>query len=267
MNYSKIKKFANKYYDELKLGKRPRREIKREFYDNGGLIANENTLDVIWTSMMEGRFNPNVKSLGRTNKKGINIMSKEIKKRGPKSRSFCLLDRDTKEVVKEYDSITAAAKEMNINPNTIRSILKGNIQKPKHLFVYVDDYNKENKNLSLDVQADSPKEPKQPKMFVAGALMDIPGEVNHINKHDFEMDLTVQTEPEKKDDPVAKEQEQKQAPRFVTNDDLIKNLDDARNAYIEALRKCVDRSINLYGIKLEENDMHLIAYLESEVIG
>lgn len=254
MGYGKIKQFANIYYEQLKLGKRPRAEIKREFYDGGRLIAVENTLDTIWISMMEGTYQPESKSLGRNNKKGTLIMAKEKKKRGPKSRPLYHLDPVTKEVITVYDSAEQAAQSLNISINTIRSIILGSVKKPKHLFVY--DLTKVFPQTKVDSSEMKPSTPlvDEKKVYNFDEGLEIVEETDNPNVK------------KKIEEPIIPSNESEVDEKFTSQDNLMKNLDDARSAYIEALRKCVNRSINLYGIKLEENDMHLIAYLDEEVL-
>lgn len=235
----------------LKEGIVPRREVKREFYDQGKLITRENQLDIIWTSFMEETFNPNSKSLGRKNKttKEKKPVMKEQKKRGPKPRKIQYMDDKFEKVIKTFDSLKDAADHFSLNEKTLRVVLskpdEEKIDKDyKQRFRYVP---------KIAVS-------KKPKVTIDKKTVkdDGPSEEFHDKLSVFEDDYKDLYEDDSEGSTVTRE-------TIPYRQQLLNKLDDARTEYIEALKNYAICVVSEYGIELEKKDINLCSFLDEEV--
>ena len=265
-NRRNVKAFANPYNELLNKGQTPRSEIKRDFYDNGKKLFKENTLDAVWTAFMEGTYNPGTDSLGRKNKtKEKNQIMETTNKRGPKPRKIQFMDSKFEAALKTFDAVEDVAKHFDMKVSAVRKVLalkdEDKIGKDfKHRLRYEPKTStpkaKEEKKIEVtitqEVKADDIPEPIV-KPIVEAAMQEFndlypKSEVQGKEETPYESKET----PEKVDVIPYKQQ-------------LLNKLDDARNAYIEALKNYAIAAIAEYGIDLEEKDIHLVAYLDEEL--
>ena len=265
-NRRAVKAFANPYYEALNKGLIPRSEIKREFYDKGKQLFKENTLDAVWTAFMEGTYNPGTNSLGATKFK---IKEKEqimetTNKRGPKPRKIQFMDSKFEDVLKTFDSVSEVASHFDMKESTVRSVLK-----LKDDDKIGKDYKK---RLRYEPKISTPniKEEKKIKVTISQEVKvsDIPESITQPvveeTMKEFN-ELYEKPEDQVKEELTFEPQEEIETPANIPyKQQLLNKLDDARNAYIEALKNYAISAIAQYGIDLEEKDIHLVAYLDEE---
>jgi len=255
-----VKAFANVYYDQLKKGIISRSEIKRDFYDQGKERFKENTLDAVWTAFMEGTYNPGTSSLGATKyktKEKEQIMETK-NKRGPKPRKIQFMDSKFEDVLKEFDSVKDVANHFTMKESTVRSVLKLKDEdkvgkdfkkrlryEPKTLIQKPKEKKKIEVSSSPIVEVDDIEEQVIPPVETGESVMK---EFNDLYD-------------ESKQQPSTEEHPEETIPY---RKQLLNKLDDARNAYIEALKDYAICAIAQYGIDLEEKDIHLVAYLDED---
>lgn len=265
-NRRAVKAFANPYNDLLNKGHIPRAEIKRDFYDKGKKLFKENTLDAVWTAFMEGTYNPGTDSLGRKNKiKEKNQIMETTNKRGPKPRKIQFMDSKFEDVLKTFDTVSDVAKHFDMKESTVRSVLK-----LKDDDKVGKDYKK---RLRYEPKTSTTKAKVEKKIEGTTShevkIDDIPPEpiiqpVIEESMKEFN-DLYPKPEVQAKEETPSVSKEEAETPQIISyKQQLLNKLDDARNAYIEALKNCAVASIAQYGIDLEEKDIHLIAYLDEE---
>ena len=264
-NRRAVKAFANPYNDLLNKGLIPRAEIKRDFYDKGKKLFKENTLDVVWTAFMEGTYNPGTDPLGRKNKtKEKNQIMETTNKRGPKPRKIQFMDSKFEDVLKTFDTVIDVAKHFDMKESTVRSVLKlkdddkvGKDYKkrlryePKTSTTKAKEEKKIKVTISQEVKTDDIPEPiVQP--IVEAAMKEF-------------NDLYPKPEGKAKEETPVESKDEVETPGIIPyKQQLLNKLDDARSAYIEALKNYAISAIAQYGIDLEEKDIHLIAYLDEK---
>jgi hypothetical protein len=250
-----IKAFANNYFETLKKGTIPRADVKREFYDKGRKLVKEDTLDTIWNAFMDNTYDPNSKSLGRKKylfKEKKSIMKETVNK-GPKPKKILLMDSTLKKTMKVYDSAKDAALDLDLSVSAIRNILA--MTDEKKLSKTNAKY-----HLFYEQKKVSPKEIKVTNP-------------NEMAVHDYPDPGITQGviddyEDMYEEDPrsTSKEYVDKVIQESIPyRQQMLKKLDDARTAYIEALKNYAICAISEYGIQLEEKDIHLVAYLDEDL--
>jgi DNA-binding Lrp family transcriptional regulator len=258
-NRRAVKAFANPYNDLLNKGLIPRAEIKRDFYDKGKKLFKENTLDAVWTAFMEGTYNPSTNSLGASKHKNKekNQIMETTNKRGPKPRKIQFMDSKFEDVLKTFDTVSDVAKHFDMKEPTVRSVLK------------LMDEDKVGKDYKKRLRY-------EPKTSTTKAKVEkkIEGTISHeVKIDDIPPKPIIQPGVEESmkefndlyPKPEVQAKEEVDTPSIISyKQQLLNKLDDARNAYIEALKNCAVASIAQYGIDLEEKDIHLIAYLDEE---
>ena len=213
------KQWANQFYHMLKRGV-PVREVKRKLYDDHEahrkLGFKEEGLDLIWTALMDGTFDPMDKiRLRKTGKR------KEFIKM---ARVVIQYDPQTNQEIKRFKSATEAAEATGVNYKTLTNIIYGNIKNPSHFFKYEDG------------EVKVPKAPKPFKKEVSSTpikpLFKTSPKNPEVNKSEvqelaIDTSITVTT-----------------GNTVVFNPDAAVDLESARKYYIAALRHEATRQID-----------------------
>ena len=246
MNVKEIKEFTNTLYDLLKKEKLPRRNIKRILYDRGNKLGiKENTIDVIWNAFMEDTYTPYGKNFSLKKKsKEISIIMKG------KKTPIIVLNKKTN-VSKEFASQAEAARYVKTAPATMYKLLNEG-----------RDY----KGFSVYFKNEAP-------LSVIRTVTDINSKLNH--QEDPLSAKAIIKEAKKVEDDVKKRNAFERAGDPSENNPIISdekpgtnppnqlqpiehNLDDARQAYIEALIDTATKRILKFGIQLEEQEKKLL---------
>jgi hypothetical protein len=226
MEVKKIKEFTNTLYDLLEKGKVPRRNIKRILYDRGKELGiQEGMLDGVWESFVENTYNPYTKSI-RTRKKTKEI---SIIMKGKKT-PIIVLNKKTNSS-KEFVSQAEAARYVKTSPATMNKLLNEG-RDYKDFSVYF-----KNETPSSVLKTVVIKAPKTKGIEDGPSSFEKAGDPSENNPIISDVKPSVETP--------------KQLPP------LEHNLDDARQAYIEALLDKAQKIILKYGIQLEEQEKQI----------
>jgi hypothetical protein len=239
MDVNKIKEFANTLYDLLKKDKLPRRNIKRILYDRGNKLGiNENTLDVIWNAFMEDTYNPYGKNFT------VNKKSKEKSIMKGKRRPILVINKTTGKI-KECKTQTEAAKYVKTTQATLCNILKEGKDYKNFSFQYADPSGITTIKKTKEIKED----PLSSKAIIKEAKK-VEDDVK--KKSSFER----AGDPSKDNQIVSDWSPYAEPPKQLQPIDH--NLDDARQAYIEALLDAATKRILKFGIQLEEQEKKLL---------
>jgi hypothetical protein len=225
MEVKKIKEFTNTLYDLLEKGKVPRRNIKRILYDRGKELGiQEGMLDGVWESFVENTYNPYTKSI-RTRKKTKEI---SIIMKGKKT-PIIVLNKKTN-VSKEFVSQAEASRFVKTSPATMNKLLNEG-RDYKGFSVYFKN------EMPDSIKTVVIKPPKTKDIAVSPSSFEKAGDPS-------------------KDNPTISDAKPGTNPPIQTHP-IEHNLDDARQAYIEALLDKAQKLILKYGIQLEEQEKQI----------
>jgi len=225
MEVKKIKEFTNTLYDLLEKGKVPRRNIKRILYDRGKELGiQEGMLDGVWESFVENTYNPYTKSI-RTRKKTKEI---SIIMKGKKT-PIIVLNKKTN-ISKEFVSQAEAARYVKTSPATMNKILNEG-RDYKGFSVYFKN------EIPDSIKTVVIRAPKTKDVAAGPSSFEKAGDPSE-------------------DNPIISDV-RPGAERPVQSKPLEHNLDDARQAYIEALLDKAQKLILKYGIQLEEQEKQI----------
>jgi hypothetical protein len=225
MKVKKIKEFTNTLYDLLEKGKVPRRNIKRILYDRGKELGiQEGMLDGVWESFVENTYNPYTKSI-RTRKKTKEI---SIIMKGKKTPIIVLNKKNN--ISKEFVSQAEAARYVKTSPATMNKLLNEG-RDYKGFSVYFKN------EIPDSIKTVVIRAPKTKDVAAGSSSFEKAGDPSENNP--IISDVRPGAEPP------------------VQSKPLEHNLDDARQAYIEALLDKAQKIILKYGIQLEEQEKQI----------
>lgn len=260
---SPIKQFSNYYHQALKDGKIPRGDLKREFYDlakEKPWYKSEDTLDTIWTALMDHTYDPGSSTLGRKNytrRKQIREEKKvEPTKTKTKSRktNYIIEYRlyPLGEIQETFHSIREAAENLKLTANQVKYIISRGNHK-----------NKFRVNLTLLHRIES--EPVSGQTGIRKwdkdlhKLVDIP-----VSEMFAKSDPQLEPTPLVNDsadshymDKVFETESSEGLEQHKETNDYDK-VDSARNAYINALMEYTSQKILQFGINVEKEERELL---------
>jgi len=261
---SPIKQFANYYHQALKDGKIPRGDLKREFYDlakEKPWYKSEDTLDTIWTALMDHTYDPGSSTLGRKNYTRIKQVREEKKvettsKTKSRKTDYIIEYRlsplgDIKGV---FSSIRSAAEHLKLTVNQVKYIISRGNHK-----------NKFKVNLTLLHRDELERCISQFKVMTPSANPD----EQHIHEEQSVSKAFAKSDPQPEPTPLLNESDRLKIIKDLIivaefNDVLEKKLDDydkvdaARNAYLSALSDYAYKQIVQFVNRLEQEERKLL---------